>query len=81
MSAAASSSSSSAAATNSSSNSGDLNEHIASRLLQDCPICFIRYSSDKDNRPRILPCGHSLCESCVRQMIQVNNGKLESVVE
>ena len=40
-----------------------------------CPVCFEDFEKDGKRVPRILPCSHTLCESCVKQPIQDN--KLE----
>ena len=34
----------------------------------DCAICFEEYSNDR--MPCTLPCGHSLCTSCVFQLLK-----------
>ena len=37
-----------------------------------CQICFENFEEDGDHVPRILPCHHTLCESCIKGMIQLN---------
>ena len=40
----------------------------------ECTICQNEWDSDK-HIPRILPCGHSFCESCILLLIsKLNNG-------
>ena len=34
----------------------------------DCEICFERYCSAEQRTPRMLPCGHTFCESCLDYM-------------
>ena len=40
-----------------------------------CPVCFEDFEEAGDHVPRLLPCTHSLCHTCVGQMIRYN--KLE----
>ena len=37
-----------------------------------CQICFENFEEDGDHIPRILPCLHTVCEKCVKGMIQEN---------
>jgi hypothetical protein len=37
--------------------------------LLECPVCI-----DIFNKPRVLPCGHSICEACLINIIR-NNSK------
>ncbi|XP_042495059.1 uncharacterized protein LOC122074291 [Macadamia integrifolia] len=37
--------------------------------LPECPVCLQVYNSD-DTVPRVLPCGHSACEACLKQLPQ-----------
>ena len=45
-------------------------EHILA-----CQVCFHEFDEDGEHIPRLLPCSHTLCESCIKQLIQ--NSKLE----
>ena len=35
-----------------------------------CQVCFEDFQKDGKRVPRILPCSHTLCESCIKQLIQ-----------
>ncbi|XP_063850013.1 tripartite motif-containing protein 5-like [Scylla paramamosain] len=35
-----------------------------------CYVCFTIFSTDENHRPRILPCGHSFCSSCITSLLQ-----------
>ena len=35
-----------------------------------CEVCFEEFEETGDHVPRLLPCTHTLCETCVGQMIQ-----------
>ena len=37
-----------------------------------CQICFESFEENGDHIPRILPCHHTVCESCIKGMIQWN---------
>ena len=37
-----------------------------------CQICFENFEENGDRVPRILPCRHTVCESCIKGMIQGN---------
>ena len=37
-----------------------------------CQICFENFEENGDHVPRILPCHHTVCESCIKGMIQGN---------
>ena len=37
-----------------------------------CQICFENFQEDGDHVPRILPCHHTVCESCIKEMIRGN---------
>ncbi|EGT54714.1 hypothetical protein CAEBREN_20016 [Caenorhabditis brenneri] len=40
------------------------------RQLPECPICFETYSLARaETKPRILHCGHTLCNQCIRGMM------------
>ena len=38
-------------------------------------VCFHELQEDGEHIPRLLPCSHTLCQSCIKQLIQ--NNKLE----
>ena len=40
-----------------------------------CQVCFYEFREDGEHIPRLLPCTHTLCESCIGQLIR--NDKLE----
>ena len=40
-----------------------------------CEICFLTFSSAEQRAPRILPCGHTFCESCLNDMVRTNKKK------
>ena len=33
-----------------------------------CPVCFEDYEESGDHVPRLLPCSHTLCNKCVREL-------------
>ena len=35
-----------------------------------CPVCMESYKENGENIPRILPCFHTLCEKCIRQLLK-----------
>ena len=39
-------------------------------LLLQCQVCFEEFTDDGDRIPRLLPCTHTLCHTCIRQLIQ-----------
>ena len=41
----------------------------------ECPVCRSDYTEDNDNIPRILPCFHTACESCIKTLIRSNTLK------
>ena len=43
--------------------------------LLSCQVCFHEFTEDDEHIPRLLPCTHTLCESCIGQLIE--NNKLE----
>ena len=43
--------------------------------LLSCVVCLEEFEEDGDHIPRLLPCTHTLCEACVKQLIRDN--KLE----
>ena len=38
-----------------------------------CQICLEDFEETGDHVPRILPCFHSLCEKCLKQLIEGNS--------
>ena len=38
--------------------------------LSQCTVCFESYGENGDHIPRLLPCSHTLCSSCIRSMIR-----------
>ena len=36
--------------------------------MAECGVCYELYEKEGDNCPKLLPCGHSLCLSCLRKM-------------
>ena len=38
--------------------------------LTNCPVCFEVYEETDDRMPRILPCHHTFCESCLKQILR-----------
>ena len=43
--------------------------------LADCMVCFESYEEVGDLVPRILPCSHTLCETCVKHLLAENAQK------
>ena len=41
-------------------------------LLSQCQVCFEEFEVDGDHVPRLLPCTHTLCHTCIGQLIQGN---------
>ncbi len=41
----------------------------SSEELKSCPVCFEKYDL-KERIPRILPCIHSLCQTCINNMVK-----------
>ena len=39
-------------------------------LLFQCQVCFEDFEEDGAHVPRLLPCTHTLCHTCIRQLIQ-----------
>ena len=44
-------------------------------MLLSCVVCLEEFEDTGDHIPRLLPCTHTLCESCVKQLIR--NQKVE----
>ena len=38
----------------------------------NCPVCFEEFEEDGDRVPRLLPCSHTLCHTCMDQCIRDN---------
>ena len=38
--------------------------------LTNCPVCFEVYEETDDRMPRILPCHHTFCEKCLKQILK-----------
>ncbi|XP_053103414.1 E3 ubiquitin-protein ligase NHLRC1 [Hemicordylus capensis] len=45
--------------------------------LLECKVCFEKYSQQKKQRPKNLPCGHVMCLECVLSLAHPRNFKLE----
>ena len=41
-------------------------------LLLQCQVCFEEFEEDGKHVPRILPCSHTLCHTCIGHVIQRN---------
>ena len=37
-----------------------------------CPVCSQGYEDNAGHRPLIIPCGHTFCEACIKNMSQVS---------
>ena len=44
-------------------------------LLYSCQVCFEEFTEDDEHVPRLLPCTHTLCHTCIGQLIK--NNKIE----
>ena len=44
-------------------------------FLLSCQVCFEEFEEDGNHIPRLLPCTHTVCETCIKQLIK--NNKLE----
>lgn len=40
-----------------------------------CEVCIVAYNSN-EQRPRFLPCGHSMCSSCIKETLRSCNNTL-----
>ena len=38
--------------------------------MTNCSVCFEVYAETGSHIPRLLPCTHTVCEMCIRQLIQ-----------
>ena len=45
--------------------------------LADCAVCFESFDETGDLVPRILPCSHTFCETCLKQLLKENAEKRE----
>ena len=46
---------------------------ICLELLLSCQICLEEFEENGDHVARILPCSHTVCEKCLKQLIRGNN--------
>lgn len=46
----------------------------------ECKICFQPYNS-AESRPKLLPCGHSLCKQCLTSLIARDNSQIECPID
>ena len=46
-----------------------------------CTICLENYDGEGDHVPRLLPCSHTVCESCIKPLIATDNRGNETVTE
>ncbi|CAL4101029.1 unnamed protein product, partial [Meganyctiphanes norvegica] len=53
-----------------------LENAIAMDSLLECEVCMERYTEIK-RRPRSLPCGHSMCHTCIKDSLKTHMGYLE----
>ena len=44
--------------------------HSLELLLLQCQVCFEEFEEDGSHVPRLLPCTHTLCHTCIGQLIQ-----------
>ena len=42
-------------------------------FLLSCQVCFENFEPDGAHVPRLLPCTHTICHTCIGQLIQRNN--------
>ena len=40
-----------------------------------CSVCLMDYTDTGDNIPRFLPCHHTLCQSCIKQLLETVSGE------
>eukprot|EP00931_Biecheleriopsis_adriatica_P087850 TRINITY_DN62262_c0_g1_i1.p1 TRINITY_DN62262_c0_g1~~TRINITY_DN62262_c0_g1_i1.p1 ORF type:complete len:567 (-),score=51.05 TRINITY_DN62262_c0_g1_i1:61-1695(-) len=38
----------------------------------ECPVCFVPFTDQGDHVPKVFPCGHTTCLTCVQQLSQRN---------
>ncbi len=36
----------------------------------ECPVCFLQYQPAGEHVPKLLPCSHSVCLCCLKQLLQ-----------
>jgi hypothetical protein len=48
--------------------------HINSGIC-DCDICFSTFGESESNKPKILNCGHSFCNACLKELLQYSRIK------
>ena len=44
--------------------------------MDPCPYCLEKFGASTPNVPRVLPCGHSLCDVCVKVVIKAAKNPL-----
>ena len=40
-------------------------------MVEECRICFENWDSD-NCVPKVLPCGHSFCDPCIRKILEID---------
>ena len=43
--------------------------------VYDCPVCFCEYSTDGNQTPCVLPCGHSVCLECSYKLCRLSGNR------
>ncbi|CBZ54942.1 conserved hypothetical protein [Neospora caninum Liverpool] len=51
----------------------------ASHAGHECPICLEKFECEEMHRPKVLTCGHSMCFSCILQIL--SNGDSSAITE
>ena len=49
-----------------------LNSSCLQNMTPECPICYETFQSEGNRRPKLLPCLHTYCYLCLRQLGQKN---------